>query len=474
MKNYEIKTPKKQILFIICIAIGSFMTNLDMTIINTALPAIAKDLAVTPSTVVLILLVYQVTETSFLLIFGKLGDIKGFKMIYVSGFMLFTIGSLFCGLSQNIESLLLFRAVQGLGGAMLFSIMMAAVTAFLPTNLRGKGIGIVTMTAGFGVALGPAIGGFIASLFNWKWIFFVNIPIGIFAVILSVFAIPSKQAKSIEKLDWISAIISVLMLSFFIFAFNAEHRHGLKSPVVIVPLILATVFFVVFIINEKKSKYPLLSHRLFKNKNYTLSALALVPSFMVVGGILFILPFFFEIAKGMGTEKSGLILMIFAIGHLAGPYSGHITDRLGAKSALLLGMLGVTAGFAGLYFVGLNTGVFSIILILFIFGLMLGFEKAPNVHLAMSFVPQEKKGTGAGTLGVLRSLGILFGILTFEKIFSVFIHSVINVNPHNLTFAGITPDIAARGFHYTMVWGLILSIVAIILIIPVTVRNKKN
>ncbi|MEA3265360.1 MAG: MFS transporter, partial [Candidatus Fermentibacteria bacterium] len=163
----------KQLIFILCIACGAFMANLDITILNTALPTIARDFSATPNTVAMVVLLYQIFEAGFLLFFGKLGDIRGFRGIYTSGFAVFTIGSLMCGLSKGMTLLLVARAVQGLGGAMLFSVMMATVSSFLPEGSRGKGIGTVTLAAAVGIALGPPLGGFIATAFNWRWIFLV-------------------------------------------------------------------------------------------------------------------------------------------------------------------------------------------------------------------------------------------------------------------------------------------------------------
>lgn len=475
IQSYEITDKGKQLLFIICIAGGAFMANLDITIVNTSLPSIARDLATTPNMIALTVLVYQMFEAGFLLLFGKMGDMKGFRKIFISGFIFFTLGSLFCGLSSGFDTLFISRAIQGLGGAMLFSVMMATVSSFLPADSRGKGIGIVTVAAAAGVALGPLIGGYITTTFNWRWIFFVNVPVGIVAIILGWIIIPSKQQKSRDKkLDLTGAITSFLALSLFVYAVHAEHRLGWQSPVIIGSMVLAVLFAIIFAINEKRAQYPLLHSELFTNKNYTLSALALIPSFMTLAGILFVFPFFLELTKGMSAKTAGLLLMALAAGQLTSPYVGHLADRFGARKILLIGMICAVIAFVWFLFIGENTGTSVIVGSLLLFGLVMGLEKAPNVQLALSFVPPEQKGIGASALGVFRSLGILLGILAFEKIFTKTMHAVELMEPDKMTLTVIEPGMVAHGFHATMLFGLFLSILAMAMILMVRESQIKK
>jgi len=451
------------------------MANLDITIVNTSLPTIARDVSTTPHIVALVVLIYHMVETGFLLLFGKLGDQKGFRNIYISGFAFFTAGSLLCGLSQGIVSLLISRAIQGLGGAMLFSVMMATVSSFLPAKSRGKGIGIVTVAAAVGVALGPPIGGFITTTWSWRWIFFINIPIGIVAIIVGFLVMPSQQKRSRDRgLDVIGAFTSLFALSLFVYAVHAEHRLGWHSPVVVISMGLAALFAALFVVNEKRTKFPLLNPALFANRNYTLSALAMIPSFMTTSGILFVFPFFFEIAKHMSARTSGFMLMALAAGQLMGPYAGYLADKHGPRKILLAGMASAVITFAWFLFIGTDTGIPVLFGSLLLFGVVLGFERAPNVQLALRFVPPERKGIGGSALGVFRSLGILLGILTFEKIFSKCLHSVADLDAMDMTLTAINPQMAAQALHATMFFGMILRVSALVMVLFVARNTHPN
>ncbi|MEA3266187.1 MAG: MFS transporter, partial [Candidatus Fermentibacteria bacterium] len=306
-------------------------------------------------------------------------------------------------------------------------------------------------------------------------IFLVNVPIGIAAVILGLKVIP-RVRKSDEKnrMDWTGAATSFLALALFVFAVHSGHRLEWNSPVIIGCFAASAVFAFLFVVNERRSEHPLVHPGLFSNRNYTLAALALIPSFMTTSGILFIFPLFLEIARHLSAQTSGLMLISLAAGQLAGPYVGHLSDRFGARRILLAGMSGSVVSFIWMITLGTESPAPVILASLFFAGLVMGFEKAPNVQLAISQVPVKNRGVAGGTLGVFRSVGILMGLLFFERIFSLSIHAGSTLAPHQMTLNAIDPSMAATGFRAVMIFGLSMRLVAIALILSMKGRRDSR
>lgn len=456
---------RKQILLIACVSSGAFMANLDLTIVNTLLPTISHEFNVDVTTVSRIVLIYALFEASFLLTFGKLGDMKGYWKIFLSGFLLFTIGSMFCGLSGNLNTLLGARMIQGIGGALLFSVMMASVAAYLPANISGRAMSIVTTAAALGVAAGPPAGGFIASLANWRWAFYINIPIGIISIIVGWISFPRpNQVSKDSRFDYIGAITTFLALLSFTFVFQAGGTIGWKSPVVILGLLVFIASVAIFIIQEKRISYPLIDLDLFKNRNFTLATLASSPAFITTAGLLFILPFYLELGRGLSSKISGLILLTISLGQLLGPYAGYLCDRYGSRKVLLGGIILSIISFIVLMALHLSSSIVILIASLLLFGVALGFSKAPNVNLALSYTPPGKKGIGGAILGALRSMSMILGVLFFEMIFSKALLRHGAPQDLSLSRTDIAPDVIQAACHSTFIFGLLVCIIALLLI----------
>ena len=474
MESFTIQDKKQQFYIILIVSIGAFMANLDLTIVNVALPSISHDFNIDPSTVSRIVLAYALMEGGFLLTFGRIGDLKGFRKVFITGLGIFTVGSLFCGFSNTLNQLSLSRVIQGIGGAMIFAVMMSIVALYIPKEIQGKAMGIVTTTAAAGVALGPPVGGFIISLSHWRWIFLINIPIGIFAVIMGLKYLPKRHPIPTDvKLDYYGAIFSFLALSSFVFAIDQGEKLGWVSPIIISSFLIFIISTLILIFKEGKVKNPLIDIQLLKNRNFLFTALASIPSFMATSGLLFIMPFYLEVLRKFDTKISGLILMVIALGQLLGPVAGSLADKKGTKKVLLAGMAISIISFIFLIFLGSDSSAWLIIISLAIFGISLGIIKAPNVKLALALSPPQKKGFAAAMMGALRSIGIILGVLFFKMIFSQSIHGKIDsgVSLKNVNF---NPLHLLQGFHNTFIFGLAISIVALVLVVSVKKSHDIN
>lgn len=467
---------KKQFLFLLCISLGAFMANIDISIVNVSLPTISKEFNVTMITISYIILAYQIMETCFLLFFGKLGDTKGFKKIYLFGFVVFTIASALCGFSSNIYHLIFFRILQGLGGAALFAVMMASIAVHIPLEKRCFGMAIVTTAAAAGVALGPPIGGYLDFALSWRWIFWVNIPIGIIAVILGIIYIPSSQIlKKESKIDIVGTITSFIFLFLLIYVLQNGHHHGWFTFYTIFGALLFVASIITFIIWEKRCESPLIDFKIFKNKNFTLLLIASLPSFMASSGLIFILPFYFEKVRGLDTRITGLIILSMALGQFLGPWAGRLGDKLGVKKMFDFGMLLNLISFIILVFLRVDSPIYLFIAAMTIFGISLAFSKAPNVQLGIKSAPPEYKGVTASTFGLGRSLALLLGVLFFEKVFTIMVHGInldTKVQSMGYKHLNIDPAVLYKGFFAVFVFGLVISSIGYIFAKMVKIPEK--
>lgn len=475
MNSLTIEDKKAQFYILLCVCIGAFMANLDLAIANIALPTISRDFNITPNIASRVIVAYSLMEASLLLAFGKLADQRGCRKIFMWGLGLFTIASFFCGISGSIGALVLSRIFQGIGGALIFSVMMATISIYFPKNISGKAMGIVTTAAAAGVALGPPLGGFIISLSHWRWIFFINIPIGIFSIIIGHLFLPKKFPQPANKAyDTGGAIATFISLCTLVFILHNGLKTNWLAPKMIIALIMLIASVIFLLYAEKKVAVPIIDIELLKNRNFLLSALGSVPSFMLTSGLLFLFPFYLQDLLKLDVKTAGLIIMAVAVGQLPGPYAGSLADKFGSKKVLLLGIFLTLLSFALFFSLNGSSGTLIIVSALGLFGISLGFTKAPNVSLALSFVPVEKKGVAAGIMGAFRSMGIILGVLFFEIIFSHGMSAGSSIpNADALTF-NISPLLLMTGLRHSFVFGLIICLGAFAMILAVRESKIKT
>ncbi|MCX5687017.1 MAG: MFS transporter, partial [Candidatus Omnitrophica bacterium] len=259
MENHIINDKRTQLSITLIAAISVFMNTLDYSMLNISLPAVSKYFHVNLAAITWLPLIYLLVVTSSLLGFGKLGDIRGYKGVFILGLGIFTAGTLLCGFAPTMGSLLAFRAFQSVGEAMSSPVAIAIITSFLPSNVRGRALGIVALAQGLGMAAGSAAGGYINSHFIWRYIFFVNIPIGIAMILASLKVLPKEQEKVADKRFDIPGAVSIFAaLASLLFFMNSVARLGFKDPVMIGCLAASIISFLIFIMRERSISYPLL------------------------------------------------------------------------------------------------------------------------------------------------------------------------------------------------------------------------
>lgn len=403
------------LLFIV--GIVAFMSALDISVINLAIPQIATAFAITTDTVEMTVSIYLLVICVFILFFGKIGDSFGKIKIFQLGVLFFFLGAIFCGFSTSFDLLLLARAIQALGTSMAFATLYGIINDIFPIAKRGQAIGIIGSLLSLGSVSGPLLGGLILEHFSWNYIFFVNIPTGMSCLFLSLKFLPKEHLNSTEKVDLKGFFfLGIAIVTIFVlFTFTSQIPH---IPLLF-PLLgmIALLSFLLYLFFERKSTNPLLDLNLFKNKIFTFSLLIALLLSVTRYFSNIVLPLYFEKALQLSSEMTGLILMIFpATMVISSAIIGKFADKFGAAKITIIGAL--IYGICQLYFAFLNLDfsleIFAIFMILK--GIGYSMLQTPNNLIIMSTAKQSNSGS-IGSLKIFtQNIGNFLGISIVTKI----------------------------------------------------------
>jgi len=461
-------------LLVFVISLGPFMGSLDITIVNIALPSMARHFMVSTSMVSWVALSYLLVMTGFLLAFGRLGDIKGHKKIFITGFFVFTAGSLLCGLVpyilDSIGMLILFRIVQAVGAAMMGALASGMIATYLPETSRGKALGFITVMASIGIALGPFLGGFLTQYLGWHWIFLVNVPVGIFAVIIGIRCIPADSVtEKNEMFDFWGAILAFLSLFAGIFVLNKGMEYGWTSAIISGSIIACIICIFLFLLNEKRHPQPMIRLSMMKDRNFFCANVAGAVILLVFTGATFLFPFYLEILKGMSVSVAGTILVIPSVAMIiGGPIAGALSDR--GSSRMVCIMSAIIGIFAFFMFATLNTNSSLIFLAtgLALMGFSAGMFVPASSNLIFSITSQSETGIVSGIMLTVRDAGAAIGIAVFGSVFATVVYS--NLSPEQagmVTASSIPGEILVNGFQAAFIVGAAFSAVAILISIVI-------
>lgn len=429
---------KKFLPLIISTAAASFMVNLDTYIINVSIPAIANDLNVSKADISWVVISYNLMVVSLLLICGKLADRIGLKKLFVSGFIIFTVSSLFCALSQNLVQLILSRIIQGLGASILYAMPQAMIGKFMPKEERGKGFGYSASAAALGIMLGSPISGLLTGMLSWHWIFLINVPIGlaIIAIILSNKSlIETKNNILTEKFDLTGSFLSFFAVLGLTFWLNRLNSVGFANTFMISLLVVSLLLSIYFVYHCKKFSNALVDLNLLKDKYFSCanSAMFLISAFLA--GNNFIMPFYLAEIKHLSEFKIGLLFIVYSASYMTfsliyGKISKKYLPAKVSSLASLASVLSIIFFTVNIYSSNLvYTIVFFILL-----GLSFSFFITSNNNYIMQQAKNNNEGAIAGLHRMTGRFGMLFGVVGFEFLFSY--AQKINLNGFILTYLG--------------------------------------
>lgn len=462
------KLKGNQKLALLVISLGAFMGFLDVSIVNVSLPTMAKFFQVGTSTIFWVILIYIIVLGSMVIAFGKLAQQRGYKKIFLLGFLIFIIGSFLSGLAQNFDFLVLSRFIQAVGAAMFSAITAAMVAIYLPENVRGRNMGIIATMASLGMALGPVFGGFITQYINFHWIFYINVPIGIIAIILGM-AVFHETEKHPGKIDILGIIFILLAQTTLIFALNKGISYGWTSSIILGSLSISIIFWILFLYQESRTSEPILDLKYLRQREISFATISNFFFNMPYAGAVILLPFYFEIARGFSVSESGLALAVIPVAvMIVGPVAGILSDKIEPNRVSIIGAaVGIIAC---LLIASLNqtTSLIFVVVALLFMGASAAIFNPPNMKFVIGESPPKYKGVASGLVTTARMMGNGFGtaILATAAIASIFIHG----EPDSTL--GITPELISQGTHAAFLVGLVIMIIALVFIF--LTRRKKE
>jgi EmrB/QacA subfamily drug resistance transporter len=401
---------------------GTFIAQLDASIVQLALPTLKQVFDVSVDEVRWVVIVYPLLFASLLPVFGRLCDMYGRKLIYLSGFALFTIGSLLSGFAPGLEWLVAFRVVQGIGGAMLGANAMVILVKSIDAERRAHAIGAYTTTQAVGVSAGPFVGGLVLEALSWQWVFWVVVPFGVVATIFGWLVLPVTHDRTRDRpFDFAGSLFLVLSLVLAILALNQTSVWQLASPAMILCVLAAATFFALFVRSERSAAWPLVDFALFRHRAFTASAIAVALGYALLFGMFFLMSFALIHGFHDSPHIAGIKLAVIpvAIG-LCAPIGIALSGRLGPRVVRVGGLALVTAALLALTVIALHpigslvTGLSSFA----VFGIGLGLFMAPNNHVALEAAPATHATQAASMLNVLRVFGSCIGVSIASSVMS--------------------------------------------------------
>jgi EmrB/QacA subfamily drug resistance transporter len=456
--------------------IGALMAAIDGNIVILALPDMMMSLHANLVQMIWVIMIYTLISTVILLTLGRVADMLGRVRMYNWGFVIFTVGSILCGISHNAIQLILARMVQGGGGAMMVVNSAALLTEVFPPNERGRALGLNGITFAAGGVLGPVLGGFILAAASWRWIFFINVPIGILGTLWGVRSLREVSLRpNGERFDVVGAVTFSLGLLALLIALTLGIEAGWTSvPILgLFGLFLAMLFL--FLWQEHRVRNPVLDFSLFKNRVFSFSTLAAMMQSLAIFAVNFLIVFYLQAVRGYDPLRAALLLIPMPIVMaVVAPVSGIVADRVGARFPATIGVL--IQGVALLCFTQLSpdTPYQSIALNLALMGLGGGMFFSPNTSAAMNAAPKNRLGIASAALVTLRQTGMVTslalamavaaGSLPREDMMKLFIGT-------NITMGSASMQSFVVGMHGAFMVSLVLSLVAAVFSV---IRGKED
>jgi EmrB/QacA subfamily drug resistance transporter len=445
------------------VAMGIFLATIDGSIVNLALPTLVRELNADFPTVQWVVLAYLLTLATLMLSVGRLADMKGKRPIYAAGFVIFTIGSVLCGLAPSIHWLIAFRVVQAVGASMVLALGAAILTEAFPPNERGKALGLFGTTVSIGIVVGPTLGGFLIDDFGWHSIFFVNLPVGIVGTGLSLRFVPDIRPAGKQRFDYGGAVALCANLLCLLFALTLGQQWGFDDGRIVALFAGFVLFTAVFLRIEWRARQPMIDLRLFGNRLFSINLLTGLITFVAVAGSFTLMPFYLENVLKLDTRQVGLMMVMVPVGlGLTSPISGWLSDRFGTRRITVIGLLVLLAGYYALSALTADSDVLGVVLRFAPIGVGMGIFQSPNNSAIMGAAPRERLGVVSGLLSVMRTIGQTTGIAVLGAVWAgrVFVHAGGNV-PGGATAAPAAFQVAALRETYL---GIVLLIALAVLL----------
>jgi|YelNatPaOPRAMG01_1025707.scaffolds.fasta_scaffold04124_10 EmrB/QacA subfamily drug resistance transporter len=490
---YFCSHPKWRYFILTTVLIGATMSALDVSIANVALPTIQNYFHTSLSNVEWVAMAYMVTLTALLPFFGRLADMYGRTRMYNIGFVVFTIGSALCGAAFSITMLAFSRALQAIGAGLLQSNSVAIITDAFPKEELGRAIGLQGAVQATAMALGAFLGGAIVSAIGWRYIFYVNVPIGIIGTFMAMLVLPKGIAKKKEKIDYAGAILFSISLLAFLFALNKGSSYGWTSSIVITLFGITIICLPLFFYNEIKNKTPMIKLSIFKSWGFTVGNFTGFLSYLIFFSVLFLMPYYLEMILHYDPLVTGTLLTPIPVAMaIMAPIAGYVSDKVGRRLVTTSGFIVISLAIFMLLLLQPNTSFFFVTLSMVVLGLGMGLFTPPNNSEIMLSVSPENRGVAGGILNMMRSLGLAVGVDVVGLVFSNIHYNYIHLHFHELSYSAykhlwgnyqlfiktipriIVVAAFMKAFYYSVLVLLVLSVIGVVFSILKSSKKKNS
>jgi EmrB/QacA subfamily drug resistance transporter len=405
-------TRRRRLLVLAICCMSLLIVGLDNTIVNVALPAIQRDLHASVSGLQWTISAYTLVLASLLLLSGSTGDRIGRRRTFQTGLVVFTLGSLLCSLAPGLGWLIAFRMVQAVGGSMLNPVAMSIITnVFTEPRERAQAIGVWGGVVGISLALGPVVGGALIDSIGWRAIFWINIPVGVAALVLTALFVPESRAAAPRRIDVVGQVLVFAFLATLTYGIIEGPAMGWASPVIVGAFVAAAVAMTALVGYERRRYQPLIDLRFFSSVPFSSATVIAVCGFAALSGFLFLNTLYLQNVRGLTPLHAGLATLPLAVmSVLFAPLSGRFVGARGARVPLVIAGIGIAA--AGLMLTGLDdhTPLAYILVTYAIFGIGFGWLNAPITNTAVSGMPREQAGVAAAIASTSRQVGQSLGV----------------------------------------------------------------
>jgi EmrB/QacA subfamily drug resistance transporter len=463
------------------VVLGTFMSILDTTIVNVAINTLSKDFNTSLATIQWVSTGYMLALATVIPLTGWAADRFGTKRLYMISIGLFLAGSALSGLAWSAESLIAFRVLQGLGGGMIMPAGMTILSQAAGPQRMGRVMGIVGVPMLMGPIVGPILGGWLVDDVSWRWIFYVNIPIGAIALVAATKLLPRDEPAAHQRLDWLGLLLLSPGLAAFVYGLaETSSSGGLGSPQAFVPMIAGAALIATFIVHAARHAWPLIDVKLFRNRTMSAASATTFSFAAAMFGAMFMLPLYYQVVRGQSALDAGLLLAPQGVGAaIMMPIAGKLTDELGpgkivlgGLSLLLLGMLGFTQ-------VGANTSFWFLGSCQFLMGLGMGASMMPAMSAAYQTLQRDQLARATTALNIIQRVGGSIGTAMLSVVLTHQLSSRLPGDGRGLAAAQsvppaqrglIAPDVAAA-FGHTFWWAA--AIIGLALIPALLLPRRK-
>lgn len=462
-------------LIAIAFVLGLFMEILDMTVLNTALPTIGREFGVNQSTLQYALTGYLISLAVFIPASGWVADRFGSRNTFAFAIGVFTLASALAGASTSMEMLIAARVLQGVGGGMLTPVGTAMLFRAFPPAERAQASAVLSLPIMIAPALGPVLGGWLTDEFSWRWIFYLNLPMGILGFIFTLMFVPNHKSQTLTPLDWRGFILAGFGLATLLVGLERTPAHGWRDLTTNSLMIIGVLALAAFVAVQLSIKQPMLDLRLLKDRNFAAGNVMLIISTGALMGILFLAPLLLQQVMGLSATESGLVTLAQVIGMMVTmPIASKLYSVMGARKMMVIGFLVLAAGIFGFATLEIDGNLWWYRGLLFVVGVGMALTSVPSQTATMETITFEDTAAASSLISTMRQFASAAGV----AVISTVLIGRINAQVGKLDMASATPESALlaqfTGYHHTFIISAIIALLGAVLVVMFRKDSGRN